>query len=139
MKNIIRFFCVFLMLLVSSSAFAKEITTSSGLKYEVLQEGSGEVAKKGMTVRVHYTGWLDNNGVPGKKFDSSHDRKVPFSFGLGAGRVIKGWEEGVSGMKVGEKRRLYIPSALGYGSRGAGGVIPPHSKLIFDVELLSVK
>lgn len=110
------------------------ITTASGLKYEDLQEGSGAAAKAGDTVSVHYTGWLTD----GQKFDSSHDRRSPFSFKLGAGRVIKGWDEGVSGMKVGGKRKLTIPSELGYGSRGAGGVIPPNAELIFEVELLKI-
>ena len=87
---------------------------------------------------MHYTGWLDDNGVPGKKFDSSVDRGEPFKFVIGVGQVIKGWDEGVLTMKVGEKRRLIIPAALGYGARGAGNVIPPNSTLIFDVELISV-
>lgn len=113
---------------------AQEITTSSGLKYVDQVVGTGEVAVAGQTANVHYTGWLEN----GKKFDSSVDRGQPFSFPLGAGRVIKGWDEGVQGMKVG-KRKLTIPSDLGYGSRGAGGVIPPNATLIFDVELLAVR
>ena len=113
----------------------QEITTPSGLKYTDQQEGTGEEAKAGKTVSVHYTGWLEN----GTKFDSSHDRKQPFSFPLGAGHVIRGWDEGVQGMKIGGKRRLTIPSDLGYGSRGAGGVIPPNATLIFEVELLGLK
>lgn len=96
--------------------------------------GTGEVAQAGDTVTVHYTGWLTN----GKKFDSSVDRGEPFSFPLGAGRVIRGWDEGVAGMKVGGKRQLIIPPHMGYGSRGAGGVIPPNATLKFDVELLGV-
>src|SRR6516165_12245877 len=104
-------------------------TTPSGLKYEDLQAGTGVAAKSGDTVEVHYTGWLTN----GKKFDSSVDRGQPFSFQLGAGRVIKGWDEGVAGMKPGGKRKLTIPSALGYGARGAGGAIPPNADLIFEV------
>lgn len=112
----------------------KEITTSSGLQYIDLKVGTGATAQAGQTVTVHYTGWLEN----GKKFDSSVDRGKPFSFPLGAGRVIKGWDEGVQGMKVGGKRKLIIPSALGYGARGAGGAIPPHATLIFEVELLGV-
>ncbi len=113
----------------------QEVTTSSGLKYVDQVVGTGEVAVAGKTANVHYTGWLEN----GKKFDSSVDRGQPFSFPLGAGRVIKGWDEGVQGMKVGGKRKLTIPSDLGYGSRGAGGVIPPNATLIFDVELLGVR
>lgn len=113
----------------------QEVTTSSGLKYVDQTVGTGDVAVVGKNVSVHYTGWLEN----GKKFDSSVDRGQPFSFPLGAGRVIKGWDEGVQGMKVGGKRKLTIPSDLGYGSRGAGGVIPPNATLIFDVELLGVR
>ena len=113
----------------------QEVTTPSGLKYVDQVVGTGEVAVAGKTANVHYTGWLEN----GKKFDSSVDRGQPFSFPLGAGRVIKGWDEGVQGMKVGGKRKLTIPSDLGYGSRGAGGVIPPNATLIFDVELLGVR
>ena len=114
---------------------AKIVKTESGLKYEELKEGAGDAAKKGDTVEVHYTGWLKD----GKKFDSSLDRKEPFSFKLGAGMVIKGWDEGVQGIKVGGKRKLYIPPELGYGKKGAGGVIPPDADLIFEVELLKIK
>lgn len=106
-----------------------------GLKIEVLKEGSGEVATEGKQVSVHYTGWLTD----GKKFDSSVDRGEPFQFMLGAGHVIRGWDEGVKGMKVGEKRKLTIAPELGYGDRGAGGVIPPNATLVFEVELLDVK
>ena len=113
----------------------QEVTTPSGLKYVDQAVGTGDVAVVGKNVSVHYTGWLEN----GKKFDSSVDRGQSFSFPLGAGRVIKGWDEGVQGMKVGGKRKLTIPSELGYGSRGAGGVIPPNATLIFDVELLGVR
>mgnify|MGYP000010909336 CR=1 FL=1 len=115
------------------------IMTASGLQYEELNVGDGAEAAAGQFVSVHYTGWLRNDdGSPGEKFDSSVDRDEPFEFSLGAGQVIQGWDQGVQGMKVGGKRRLVIPSALGYGARGAGGVIPPHATLIFDVELLEV-
>src|SRR5947209_18603750 len=113
----------------------KVVTTKSGLKYEDLKEGTGAEAKKGDTVEVHYTGWLTD----GKKFDSSVDRGQPFSFKLGAGMVIEGWDEGVAGMKVGGKRKLTIPAELAYGPRGAGGVIPPNAELTFDVELLKIR
>lgn len=111
----------------------------SGLKYQDLKVGEGAVAEKGKTAVVHYTGWLNKGGNKDKKFDSSLDRNQTFEFRLGEGRVIKGWEEGVAGMKVGGKRVLYIPSKLGYGERGAGGVIPPNADLIFEVELVGVK
>jgi FKBP-type peptidyl-prolyl cis-trans isomerase FkpA len=111
-----------------------EITTPSGLKYDDTIEGSGAAASAGQTVSVHYTGWLEN----GDKFDSSKDRNDPFRFRLGAGQVIRGWDEGVQGMKVGGTRRLTIPADLGYGARGAGGVIPPHATLVFEVELLEI-
>jgi len=114
---------------------SKTVITASGLKYQILKVCKGPVAKAGQTVSVHYTGWLTN----GKKFDSSVDRNQPFEFTLGAGQVIRGWDEGVAGMKVGEKRKLTIPSDLGYGSAGAGGVIPPNATLVFDVQLLGVK
>lgn len=108
--------------------------TDSGLKIEDIEVGSGVEAVAGKTVTVHYTGWLEE----GDKFDSSLDRNAPFRFPLGAGRVIRGWDEGVAGMQVGGKRRLTIPPQLGYGAAGAGGVIPPDATLIFDVELLGV-
>ena len=112
---------------------------ASGLQYEDTQVGTGDEAKAGDHVSVHYTGWLQQpDGSAGKKFDSSKDRNDPFNFPLGAGHVIKGWDEGVQGMKVGGARRLVIPAAMGYGARGAGGVIPPNATLIFDVELLGV-
>ncbi len=110
-------------------------TTADGLKYWDIKVGTGETAAAGQNVTVHYTGWLTN----GKKFDSSVDRNEPFQFGLGQHQVIKGWDEGVAGMKVGGKRQLHIPAALAYGDRGAGGVIPPGADLIFDVELLKVQ
>lgn len=113
----------------------KEVTTKSGLKYIDLKVGNGDEAKAGHEVTVHYTGWLKN----GKKFDSSVDRGKPFVFPLGARKVIKGWDEGVAGMKVGGKRKLMIPPELGYGERGAGEDIPPNSELIFEVELLKVR
>ena len=114
-------------------------TLPSGLIYTDSEVGSGAEAASGNTVSVHYTGWLqEKDGGKGKKFDSSVDRGSPFGFRLGAGQVIKGWDQGVAGMKVGGKRTLIIPSELGYGARGAGGVIPPNAILIFDVELLGV-
>jgi len=111
-------------------------TTPSGLQYEDTVLGTGAIAKAGQNVRVHYTGWLYNDGVQGAKFDSSKDRGDPFEFSLGAGQVIKGWDEGVQGMSVGGTRRLIIPAALGYGARGAGGVIPPNATLLFEVDFL---
>jgi FKBP-type peptidyl-prolyl cis-trans isomerase len=112
---------------------------SSGLVYTDSEVGTGAEAVSGTTVSVHYTGWLQQpDGSKGKKFDSSVDRGSPFGFRLGAGQVIKGWDQGVEGMKIGGKRTLIIPSELGYGARGAGGVIPPNATLIFDVELLGV-
>ncbi|MEQ1793302.1 MAG: FKBP-type peptidyl-prolyl cis-trans isomerase [Nitrospira sp.] len=119
----------------SSASEGKEITTSSGLQYIDQVVRTGDTATSGQTVSVHYTGWLTN----GKKFDSSVDRGQPFSFRLGVGQVIKGWDEGVQGMKIGGKRKLTIPSNLGYGARGAGGLIPPHATLVFDVELLGLQ
>ena len=112
------------------------ISTDSGLQYEDTVIGDGAQASRGEPVSVHYTGWLYNDGVQGAKFDSSRDRNDPFAFNLGAGMVIKGWDEGVQGMKVGGQRTLIIPAGLGYGARGAGGVIPPNATLKFDVELL---
>ena len=121
-----------------ASAESKAVTTTSGLKYEDLLPGTGAAAEQGKKVVVNYTGWLDANGAKGKQFDSSLGRG-PFSFTLGVGQVIRGWDEGVAGMKVGGKRVLYIPAKLGYGKRGAGSVIPPDADLIFEVELLDVK
>lgn len=112
--------------------------SDSGITFEILRPGTGASPKVGHPVTVHYTGWLDNNGELGTKFDSSVDRGEPFSFVIGVGYVIEGWDAGVMEMKVGEKRRLFIPAALGYGARGAGRAIPPHANLIFDVELLEV-
>jgi FKBP-type peptidyl-prolyl cis-trans isomerase len=116
----------------------QRIKTDSGLEYEILTPGTGASPVKGKAVTVHYTGWLNEQGEKGKKFDSSVDREKPFTFTLGIGHVIKGWDEGVALMKVGEKRTLFIPAHLAYGARGAGSVIPPNADLIFDVELLSV-
>ena len=110
---------------------------ASGLQYEDLVVGSGKMAEPGMTVSVHYTGWLTDEAKT--KFDSSLDRGQPFQFQLGGGQVIQGWDEGVKGMRIGGKRKLTIPPDLGYGARGAGGVIPPNATLVFDVELLDVK
>ena len=118
---------------------SQTMTTPSGLQYTDTVVGSGPTASAGQEVSVHYTGWLFNDGVQGGKFDSSKDRMQAFQFDLGAGMVIKGWDEGVAGMKVGGQRTLIIPSDLGYGARGAGGVIPPNATLKFDVELLAVR
>lgn len=114
-------------------------TTASGLEYEDTLIGTGNLASKGQSVTVHYTGWLYQDGQQGAKFDSSKDRGDPFVFSLGAGMVIRGWDEGVAGMAVGGTRVLIIPPALGYGARGAGGVIPPNATLKFEVELLEVR
>jgi FKBP-type peptidyl-prolyl cis-trans isomerase FkpA len=112
-----------------------EKMTDSGLKYEDLAIGDGDTAEAGQKVSVHYTGWLTD----GSKFDSSVDRNQPFEFSLGRGMVIRGWDEGVTGMKVGGKRKLTIPPQLGYGAQGAGGVIPPNAVLVFEVELLGIR
>ncbi len=128
---------------VSTTAFAqtpgKTMTTASGLQIIDSVVGTGASPKPGQTCVMHYTGWLYENGQKGKKFDSSVDRNEPFEFPIGRGRVIAGWDEGVASMKVGGKRTLIIPPQLGYGARGAGGVIPPNATLMFDVELLAVK
>ena len=113
-------------------------TTASGLQFSDSVTGSGAAAQAGQHVSVHYTGWLYDEGVKGAKFDSSKDRNDPFQFSLGAGMVIKGWDEGVQGMQVGGTRVLVIPPQLGYGARGAGGVIPPNATLMFEVELLGL-
>jgi len=121
------------------AAAQKETTTASGLRYSDVKTGTGKTAQSGQQVSVHYTGWLYLDGLKGKQFDSSRGRG-PFDFALGAGRVIKGWDEGVAGMKIGGQRTLIIPPGLAYGAQGAGnGVIPPNATLIFDVELLGVK
>jgi peptidylprolyl isomerase len=126
----------------ASAAFAqagKTMTTPTGLQIADSKVGTGASPKTGQTCVMHYTGWLYENGQKGKKFDSSVDRGQPFEFPIGVKRVIPGWDEGVSTMKVGGKRTLIIPPELGYGARGAGGLIPPNATLIFDVELLDVK
>ncbi|WP_243317696.1 FKBP-type peptidyl-prolyl cis-trans isomerase [Geothrix paludis] len=115
------------------------VTTASGLKYVDTKVGTGAAPQRGQRCLVHYTGWLSDHGKKGKKFDSSVDRGEPLAIPIGVGRVIKGWDEGLMTMKVGGKRTLYIPAALGYGARGAGGDIPPNADLIFDVELLGVQ
>ena len=135
---------VFFALAVASLAppaarAANEVTTPSGLRVSDTVQGAGAQAQPGQTVTVHYTGWLFVDGKKGNKFDSSLDRGQPFSFTIGQGEVIKGWDEGVATMHVGGKRTLIIPPTLGYGASGAGGVIPPNATLIFDVELLGVK
>lgn len=123
----------------AAQAAGATVTTPSGLKITDTKVGTGATPKQGQTCVMHYTGWLYENGAKGKKFDSSVDRGQPFEFPLGMRRVIAGWDEGVATMKVGGKRTLIIPPELGYGARGAGGVIPPNATLIFDVELLDVK
>lgn len=128
-----------LLIAVSTAASAQNTTTPSGLAYRDEVVGTGPSPRAGQSVSVHYTGWLDENGKQGKKFDSSRDRGQPFSFPLGQGRVIAGWDEGVASMKVGGRRTLIIPAKLGYGERGAGGSIPPGATLIFDVELLGAR
>ena len=124
-----------LVVVIPMAACAKEKKMKDGLVIDDVKVGTGAEAKAGQTVTVHYTGWLTN----GKKFDSSKDRNEPFVFHLGAGEVIKGWDEGVQGMKVGGVRNLTIPPSLGYGAQGAGGAIPPNATLKFEVELLGVK
>lgn len=127
-------------MLAAAGVQAAVNTMPSGLKYEDSKVGTGAAAVAGKNVVVQYTGWLNEAGKKGKKFDSSLDHGgQPFTFALGAGQVIKGWDEGVAGMKVGGKRTLYIPASLGYGARGAGGAIPPNADLIFDVEMVGVK
>jgi peptidylprolyl isomerase len=130
---------VIAMTAIVPPANAETVTTPSGLKITDTQVGTGAAPKQGQTCVMHYTGWLYENGAKGKKFDSSVDRGQPFEFPIGMRRVIAGWDEGVATMKVGGKRTLIIPPELGYGARGAGGVIPPNATLIFDVELLGVK
>lgn len=124
---------------MTEQASAETVTLPSGVKYTDEVVGTGPQPTAGQMVTVQYTGWLDNNGAKGRKFDSSRDRNQPFSFKLGAGQVIAGWDQGVATMHIGGKRTLTIPPEFGYGSRGAGGVIPPGATLIFDVELLGVQ
>jgi peptidylprolyl isomerase len=124
---------------IDGTTKVNRVKTASGLEYEIIQEGTGASPKPGNMVTVHYIGWLNKNGQKsGEPFDSSHKRNQPFTFQIGVHQVIQGWDEGVMTMKIGEKRCLYIPSSLGYGSRGAGHVIPPNADLIFDVELISI-
>lgn len=135
-----RLATVALLVFSPTVASAQErTTTQSGLTVIDTDTGTGDVAKAGDTAVVHYTGWLYQGGQKGRKFDSSLDRGQPFSFPLGAGRVIRGWDEGVAGMREGGKRTLIIPPALGYGSAGAGGVIPPDATLLFEVELVDLR
>ena len=145
---LIRFACAVQALAIAAAApllgrvdaaTNQVIEMPNGLKYTDTTTGNGAAATPGNKVSVHYTGWLYNNGAKGAKFDSSVDRGQPFQFTLGAHQVIAGWDEGVAGMKVGGKRTLIIPPELGYGARGAGGVIPPNATLMFDVELLGVQ
>ena len=138
MRHIITLTILVLMVTIAAAGQAKMTTTKSGLKYTDQKVGSGDVAMKGNTVAVHYTGWLYTDGKRGAKFDSSLDRNMPFEFKLGARQVIPGWDEGVEGMKVGGKRELIIPPDLGYGARGFPPVIPANSTLNFEVELLKV-
>lgn len=137
-KTAVMMFIAIVLAAACVYAAGKVIKMPSGLSYEDTVVGTGAEAVAGKTVIVHYTGWLNEGGKRGKQFDSSVG-KNKFSFPLGAGMVIKGWDEGVAGMKVGGKRTLMIPSKLGYGARGAGSAIPPNSDLIFDVELFEVK
>ena len=141
MKKILLSFIALIVFAGSGFAITPTtlVTSPSGLKYTDTVVGTGAPAVKEKWVLVNYTGWLDNKGQKGAKFDSSFDRNEAFKFLLGAGQVIPGWDEGVAGMKEGGKRTLYIPSKLGYGTRGAGAAIPPNADLIFDVELVKVK
>jgi FKBP-type peptidyl-prolyl cis-trans isomerase len=138
MRNLLTLITLCLILTIAAAGQAKMTTTKSGLKYVDQQVGTGDVAMKGNTVSVHYTGWLYVDGKRGAKFDSSLDRNMPFQFRLGAREVIPGWDEGVEGMKIGGKRELIIPPDLGYGAKGFPGAIPPNSTLNFEVELLKV-
>ena len=128
-----------LIAMTAAANAAETVTLPSGLKYQDEVVGTGPEPKTGQQVTVHYTGWLYDKGQKGKKFDSSRDRGQPFSFQIGAGQVIRGWDEGVATMKAGGKRTLIIPPEMGYGARGAGGIIPPNATLLFDVELIGSK
>ena len=139
MRPLFSFLGALALMTATAADAAGTVTTPSGLRYQDQVVGTGAAPKAGQSVNVHYTGWLDEGGKPGRKFDSSRDRGQPFSFPLGQGRVIKGWDEGVATMKTGGRRTLIIPPELGYGERGAGGVIPPGATLIFDVELLGAR
>ncbi|MDV2984472.1 UNVERIFIED_CONTAM: FKBP-type peptidyl-prolyl cis-trans isomerase [Methylobacteriaceae bacterium AG10] len=137
MRSILPIAGAIVLAMTSAASAAQPVTLPSGLSYTDEVVGTGPEPKTGQQVTVHYTGWLDEGGGKrGKKFDSSRDRGQPFSFTIGAGQVIRGWDEGVATMKAGGRRILTIPPALGYGARGAGGVIPPNATLIFDVELI---
>ena len=138
LRRTLALLCSLCLLLAAVIAQSKMTTKPSGLKYADLSVGKGQEAKAGDTVKVDYTGWLYQKGARGAKFDSSKDRDKPFIFTIGEGKVIKGWEEGVKGMKVGGKRELIIPPSLGYGARGFGP-IPPNATLDFEIELLGVK
>lgn len=139
MSRLVTFAGAVAIAMTTAASAASPVTTSSGLRYTDEVVGTGAQPKAGQNVQVHYTGWLDQGGKKGTKFDSSRDRGQPFSFPIGQGQVIQGWDEGVASMKVGGKRTLVIPANLGYGARGAGGVIPPNATLIFDVELLGIR
>ncbi len=141
MRRLTLFLAGALSIAMTASAAPADsyVTTASGLQYHDEAVGTGAEPKSGQTVNVHYTGWLYNGGSKGAKFDSSRDRGKPFSFRLGQGQVIPGWDEGVASMHVGGKRTLILPPDLGYGARGAGGVIPPNATLMFDVELLGIQ
>ena len=139
-RTFTRLIGVFTAMSTTGTALADDLVTmASGVKYHDDQVGTGPEPQSGQTVTVNYTGWLDDGGKRGKKFDSSLDRNQPFSFTLGAGQVISGWDQGVATMHVGGKRTLVLPPELAYGDRGAGGAIPPNATLIFDIELLSVR
>ncbi len=139
MKTLVTLICL-ITTTASLSGDSVTFTTPSGIAYTILKAApvTARSPKKGDTAVVHYTGWLDNKGKQGAKFDSSVDRKTPFTFKVGVGQVIQGWDEMVLAMKIGEKRRVTIPSHLAYGLRGAGGIIPPNATLIFEIELIAI-